>query len=806
MKKMMLLFAVIWTITAPFVAAETEHELLQKLIRGKEWEGVGALFSDSSFSRLTDYFAPASAIAFASRDAPDRLTFRAAFPGHGEAGVITFTLLNGRFSHLNINPYLRPILFIESFAKHPVRELRITLGDATLYFREGFFYRSSPFPFLLLFEGVWQYTIRPSDKEERLTLERRQRKDTLTLTNNVGLFVLPEQFFPAELGKGEANSRPGADLMRLLALYDERYSLNNPQFNEYWRLPLPEDSAIIFFPAQGGPLHIHLFDPNTTPDTQLVNPESQTPLLAYNSVKGLKMRFASGNPVESMKLSLYYTPGTERLSGTVQIFYTAPSAIHTLSLSDSLTLAGNLDTQSKNLNLFHHKDSCQLLGEETNFLALFFKGTIRRSYDNQELFGFTKKDLENYEMDTFYYLSRGDNFYPNPGAGYFKTSVTLNIPEGMNGLASGDEVQKAVVGGGRKTLEFSSRGAQGVSLVCGDFREAARLNTAVPLIIHCSRNFNYKPLLDEEEVAAGFNFLCSKYGAPGVDRVNILLARSRQEGGVSNTGFLLANINPNRNVRNTAPARRGEWLEPRALSPVLLRDDVSDYVIHELAHQWWGELMAPDSWADLWISEGLAHFSTIWFLKNHLPLPRFMRLEEKLKRWILRFNDWGPVGFGSRIHSLENNYDAYQSIVYNKSAFVFFMLMEIVGEADFLARLRGVLEKYARRTVTTAQFIRAFAGTDKTLTSFFQQWIHSRRLPEIHVTLNRRTLASGYDIVVRQLTEEKIFPLKFIITSRSGESSKTFLVTDARHEFILDVPPDVISVKPDKTFSLYRMK
>jgi aminopeptidase N len=273
--------------------------------------------------------------------------------------------------------------------------------------------------------------------------------------------------------------------------------------------------------------------------------------------------------------------------------------------------------------------------------------------------------------------------------------------------------------------------------------------------------------------------------------VNILLKRGKVEGGVSNTGFVVVMLPHERTLISGTKTLDKFATEKKILSPILIRDRTEDHIIHELAHQWWGGVISWKSYQDVWLTEGLAHFSVLYYLKSKLSPREFRRIIGDLKRWIYRYNDSGPIIYGPRINLLENKYEVYQSVIYNKSALVFLMLLDLIGEKEFDERLQAVLKKYKYQSLRSMQFIREFSGNNKMIEDFFRKWIFSRSIPEVELSLvedaGEMAKKEFKKVVLRvtQLNTDFIFPLKLRVATEKGTSIETVIMKAKEQEFVI---------------------
>jgi hypothetical protein len=765
-------------------------ESLRLLISQKQWTQLPSLFGDNSYQILADYFSNSQSIKFITTQS-NRLTYKAKFTNRGEIGVITYERQDGKFSALKIENQIKPIYFVEKFRKYRVsraQPLELKIGDAMVKFHKGFFYQTIPFDSLLMFSGSFTFSIRPGDEEEQLTLRRKFKQDSFSHASRQGIFVLQNRDFLSSLAPAQEVSELDKESQPIFDIYRERYGVKIKQFDEYWYLPFPEETNLIIFGKDPKSYYYYTYNRSLSPDTQLVASDTSNILLSYNSYKEMKLQFGPGERVDTVHLSLFYNPQNSFLSGTVQIRYKTPSNLKVLKLQGGLKLVGNLDFKSKGLNVFRKKNTYYLLGGETDKLSLFFRGSVEPSYENEELFKPQSVALDDVYTDSFYFLSNTQNFFPGPEIDFYKTDVTITLPQKLNCLVSGNLEEKRVEN--RNIFTYRSDGAKGIALIAGDFELKETLDARIPINIYCSTYFQLLRRIDFSEIKRGLQFFIRKFGSLNVSAINLLLKRGHHEGGVSNKGFIIVSVNPN---REKIVRFLDKYFSTSVNSPVKIRNFVEDYILHELSHQWWGGLISWKSFQDVWLTEGLAHFSVLYFLKASLPEKRFKRIIRELKKWIFSYQDAGPVIYGTRIQTLEDSYEAYQSIVYNKSALMFLMLLDLLGEEDFTSRLQSVLDAYKYRSLTSRQFIQTFSNREELLMKFFNNWVYSRKLPEITLDVNIK--GNSADILVRQLNTDFVFPLTIEVETRSGNSLEKLVVRQKEQTFTVSKDSTIKSMR-----------
>ena len=145
---------------------------------------------------------------------------------------------------------------------------------------------------------------------------------------------------------------------------------------------------------------------------------------------------------------------------------------------------------------------------------------------------------------------------------------------------------------------------------------------------------------------------------------------------------------------------------------------------HELAHQWWGNMVTCRDWNHFWLNEGIATFMAAAYKEHRFGLSEYLKeiedsrvnyqkVRDKGKDRSLVFPDWSKPTAEDR------------TLVYDKGAYVMHLLREELGERDFWAGLRHYTRKYFGKSVTTPDFQRAMEqASGKNLTDFFSKWVY----------------------------------------------------------------------------------
>ena len=202
------------------------------------------------------------------------------------------------------------------------------------------------------------------------------------------------------------------------------------------------------------------------------------------------------------------------------------------------------------------------------------------------------------------------------------------------------------------------------------------------------------------------------------------------------------------------------------------------FVAHELAHQWWGQAVGWKNYHEQWLSEGLSqYFAALYAEHRHGP-EVFSDVLAQMRRWSLRHSDQGPVYLGNRLGRIEDEPRVFRALVYNKGAMVLHMLRRLLGDETFFAGVRRYYDEMRFRKAGTDDLIRAFEQqSGRSLTAFFERWIHEDDLPDVAFSYRIESGAGGRDAVLRFEQRGKLFEVPVTVTLRyRGDRRETLIV------------------------------
>ena len=179
-------------------------------------------------------------------------------------------------------------------------------------------------------------------------------------------------------------------------------------------------------------------------------------------------------------------------------------------------------------------------------------------------------------------------------------------------------------------------------------------------------------------------------------------------------------------------------------------------IIHEVAHQWFGNAVTEYDWDDVWLSEGFATYFTLLFIEHQYGRDEFV---ERLKVSRTGIRNFMAVNPEYRI--VHDNLADMSRVTtgpgtYQKGSWVLHMLRGVVGEDAFWAGIRDYYREFQDRNATTADFRRAMeeaSGLD--LREFFDQWLYRGGWLEFEGGWSYDANAGAIHIEIDQVQDER---------------------------------------------------
>lgn len=169
-------------------------------------------------------------------------------------------------------------------------------------------------------------------------------------------------------------------------------------------------------------------------------------------------------------------------------------------------------------------------------------------------------------------------------------------------------------------------------------------------------------------------------------------------------------------------------------------------IAHELAHQWWGDLVTMKTWDDIWLNEGFATYSEVLFFERYSNIDP----GELMSRSYDDGKVAGILGGTVTAENLENPFDD-RGAIYTKGAWVLHMLRHILGDQAFFDSLKDYRQRFAFGNASTRDLQQVFEEHyGSPLDWFFQQWIYASGRPSYKVSteVTQPGTSPGYVVTV----------------------------------------------------------
>jgi hypothetical protein len=177
---------------------------------------------------------------------------------------------------------------------------------------------------------------------------------------------------------------------------------------------------------------------------------------------------------------------------------------------------------------------------------------------------------------------------------------------------------------------------------------------------------------------------------------------------------------------------------------------------HEVAHQWWGNVVVGAGYQDEWLMESLANYSSLLWLEKKKGTKAMEASLEGFRDDLTRIGSngmpvesAGPVTWGFRLESASQA-DAWRAITYEKGAWILHMLRRRLGDERFLKMLAETCRRFEHTPLTTANFqalvqeYRPPRVPSSSIDSFFDTWVYSTGVPTLALhTSIRTTMLTG---------------------------------------------------------------
>ncbi|KAJ5759109.1 hypothetical protein N7520_006265 [Penicillium odoratum] len=311
-----------------------------------------------------------------------------------------------------------------------------------------------------------------------------------------------------------------------------------------------------------------------------------------------------------------------------------------------------------------------------------------------------------------------------------KFTVTLVADKSMTCLSNMDVASETDIDGGKKSVKFNTSPEMStylIAFIVGDLKYVETNNFRVPVRVYATPDQDIEHGRFSLELAAKTLAFYEKafdndFPLPKMDMVAV---PDFSAGAMENWGLITYRI--------------VDLLMDEKTTGASTKERIAEVVQHELAHQWFGNLVTMDFWDGLWLNEGFATWMSWYSCNVFYPEWKVWQtyvidnLQSALSLDSLRSSHpiEVPVKRADEINQI------FDAISYSKGSSVLRMISKYLGEDVFLQGVRDYIRKHAYGNTQTGDLWAALANASgKPVESVMEIWTKNVGFPVVTVTEN----------------------------------------------------------------------
>jgi alanyl aminopeptidase len=470
---------------------------------------------------------------------------------------------------------------------------------------------------------------------------------------------------------------------------------------------------------------------------------------------GLRLPADVAGPVR-YRLDLMVIPDQKTFTGTVEIDLQFAKSTPLLWLN-----AEKLKIKDATLNAGGEKLAAKIITEPKDYVGFAFDhpvgpgaATLHVAYEGE----ISRKDQQGiFQMkdgDRWYVYSQFEEIgarrafpcFDEPG---YKVPWQLNlrVKKDQVALSNTPVTSETDSGDGMKTVRFAETKplpSYLVALSVGDLElvdagTAGKNHTRIRIAVPHGRGAEAK--YAAETTPAIVNLLEEYFGIPypydKLDQVAVpLFGGAMENAGQVTYGMSIILATPEKDTRE----RQRGWVWVAA---------------HELAHQWFGDLVTTAWWDDIWLNEGFASWMANKIVAQYRP--EWQRNIQVVNATQAAMANDALVSARRVRQPIESNSDianAFDEITYDKGAALLHMFESYMGAERFREGVRRYLAMYSWKNATSADFLAALTGDDTAVTSAFSTFLDQPGVPLVTAGLD-----CGGGPAKLELSQQRFLPL-----------------------------------------------
>lgn len=337
--------------------------------------------------------------------------------------------------------------------------------------------------------------------------------------------------------------------------------------------------------------------------------------------------------------------------------------------------------------------------------------------------------------------------------------VTLRVPLGMGAFANTREVSREPIpGAGKDAVHFAPTLPLSTYLVAFavgelDVVSAPLVNGLPPMRVLTAKGKGDLGRLALKETALLTKALADYFGAPyPYDKLDVVAVPNFGAGAMENAGLVTF--------------REEILLVDEARASARARRYLDLILAHEIAHQWFGDLVTMAWWNDLWLNEGFASWMESKVVDQVHPTMR-ARLSDVADVYGVMDLDTLTSARAVRqpVSSTSEAEEAFDGLTYTKGGAILGMLEAWLGEATFQKGVRAYIQGHANGNATGADLFAALgAASGKDVAATAATFLDRTGVPSLEVTPH----CNGKSLVDVELTQS---PYRSLTTDRGAPAA-----------------------------------
>ncbi len=179
---------------------------------------------------------------------------------------------------------------------------------------------------------------------------------------------------------------------------------------------------------------------------------------------------------------------------------------------------------------------------------------------------------------------------------------------------------------------------------------------------------------------------------------------------------------------------------------------------HEVAHQWWGNVVTASAYQDEWLLEAMANYSALLWIEKRRGAKAVENVLDSYRQHLLTkqsdgrtIESAGPIIWGTRLDS-SGIPDAWRAITYEKGSWILHMLRRRLGDESFFKMLAEMRRRYEFRSISTEDFrelakqFRPARTSASLIDEFFDNWVYSTGVPSLKLQSTARGVAPAVKV------------------------------------------------------------